>query len=82
MPGERKGKKKKERKKGRDGLRRRSSSSPRGPLVVWAMERHLWVLFVTGATCVLGQSRRGAPSRDRSGRGQIADGDAGRTWIR
>jgi hypothetical protein len=45
-------------------------------------ERHLWVLFVTGATCVLGQSRRCASSRDRSGRGQIADGDAGRTVIR
>jgi hypothetical protein len=43
--------------------------------------RHPWVLFVIGATCVSSRSRRGALSRDRSGRGQIADGDAGRTGI-
>jgi hypothetical protein len=33
--------------------------------------RHPWVLFITRATCVPGQSRRGAPSRacgSRSGR--------------
>jgi hypothetical protein len=44
--------------------------------------RHPWVLFVTGATCSPGQSRRGTPSRDRSWKSQTADGDAGRTGIR
>jgi hypothetical protein len=44
--------------------------------------RHPRVMFITGATCVPGQSRRGAPSHDRSWRSQIADGDAGHMGIR
>jgi hypothetical protein len=43
---------------------------------------HPWVLFVTVATCVHGQSRRDAPSHDRSWRSPAADGDAGRTGVR
>jgi hypothetical protein len=43
---------------------------------------HPWVLFVTGATCVLGQSRRDTASRDRSWKSLAADGDAGCTGIR
>jgi hypothetical protein len=34
---------------------------------------HPWVLFVARATCASGQSRRGAPSCDRSWRSQTAD---------
>lgn len=43
--------------------------------------RHPGVLFVTGVTCALGQSRRGASFRDRSWRSQIANGDASRTTL-
>jgi hypothetical protein len=39
-------------------------------------------MFITRATCVLGQPRRGTPSRDRGWRGQIVDGDADCTGIR
>jgi hypothetical protein len=75
-----------EREKQKDGVvyGRRSSSSPRGP-PCRAGEgdvRHPWFLFITRATCVPGQSSRGAPSRDRSWRSHIADGGAGRIGIR